>query len=66
MYAILKEGIMGNILVKLYEIWTVIQKEMSFKDISYLEPGSPIVQWTRTFCAMLEEGTMTNNPVKLF
>ena len=31
-YAILKEGIMGNIHVKLYEIWTVVQNEMSFKD----------------------------------
>ena len=34
-YAILKEGNMGNIYVKLYVIW-VIQKDMSFRDISYL------------------------------
>ena len=33
-YAILKEGIMGNIHVKLYEIWTSGQK-MSFKEKVY-------------------------------
>ena len=28
---------MGNIRMKSYEIWTIVQEEMSFKDISYLE-----------------------------
>ena len=28
---------MVNTHVKLYEIWTVVQMELSFKDISYLE-----------------------------
>ena len=36
-YAILKDGIMGNIYVKLYGFGPVVQKEMSIKDISYLE-----------------------------
>ena len=39
---------------------------MSFKDISYLEFWQPFVQWTGTICAILEEGIMRNNPVKLF
>ena len=36
-YAILKEGIFGNIHVKIYGNWTCGSK-MSLKDISYLEP----------------------------
>ena len=39
-YAIVKEGIMGNIQVK---FGPVVQEEMSFKDISYLELCS--VDW---------------------
>ena len=39
-YAILPEGIMGSIHVKLYEIWTS-SSEISFKDISYLELLQP-------------------------
>ena len=35
--ASLKEGIMGNIHVKLIEFGLVFKKEMSFRDISYLE-----------------------------
>ena len=54
-YAILKAGIMANI----HGIWTSVQKEMSFKHISYLE-------LYQTICAMLEEGMMRNNFVKLF
>ena len=33
---------MVNTHVKLYEIWAVVQMEMSFKDISYLEFWQPI------------------------
>ena len=46
-YAILKKGIIGNIHVNLYEIWTVVQEEISFKDISYIELLQPIclVDW---------------------
>ena len=36
-YAILKESIMGNIHVKLYGIWVSGSKDMSFKNIPYLE-----------------------------
>ena len=35
--AVFKKGIMGNIHLKLYEIGPVVQEEVSFKDISYLE-----------------------------
>ena len=34
-YAILKEGMMGNIHVKLYEIGPVFQEEMQFKTKVY-------------------------------
>ena len=40
-YAILKEGIMGNIHVSYMEFGPVVQKENSFKDISYLELWQP-------------------------
>ena len=36
----------------------VVQAEMSFKDISYLELWQPFVQWTESICAILEEGIM--------
>ena len=38
---------MGNIHVKLYEIWRLVQEEMSFQDISYLELWQPLcsVYW---------------------
>ena len=36
-YDLLKEGIMGNIRVKLCEIGPVVQEEMLLKDGSYLE-----------------------------
>ena len=58
-YAILKEGIMRNIHVKLYD-WTsgsggdVVKRHFLS---SYLE------LWTETICAILEEGIMRNNPV---
>ena len=41
-YAILKEGIMGNIHVKLYGTWTSGSGEMSLKDMSYLELWQPL------------------------
>ena len=44
----------------------VVQDKLSFKDISYLKLWQPFVQWTGTICAILEEGIMRNNPVKLF
>ena len=39
--AILVEGIMRNISVKIFCIWTKVQ-EMSFKGISYLELWQPL------------------------
>ena len=40
------------------ELGTVVQEEMSFKDISYLQLWWLIVQWSRTICAILVEGIM--------
>ena len=31
-YAILVEGIMGNLHVKVFKIWTIVQEEMLFKE----------------------------------
>ena len=47
------------------KFWPVVQ-EMLFKDISYLELWQPSIQWTETIYAIFEEGTMRDNPVKLF
>ena len=44
----------------------VVQEEMSFIDIYIYTSGSSFVQWTGTICAILEEGIMRKNPVKLF
>ena len=38
---------------------------MSFEDISYLEFSQPPYQWSETICAILVEGIMRNNSVKL-
>ena len=39
---------------------------MSFKDISYLELWQPFCLRCRNICALLVEGVMRNNSVKLF
>ena len=39
---------------------------MPFKDISYLELWQPFVQGSRIICAILIEGIMRKNSVKLF
>ena len=39
---------------------------MSFKDISYLELGWPLFGGVEPFCAILVEGLMRSNSVKLF
>ena len=44
----------------------VVQEEKLFKDISYLELWQPFFHWSRTICAILVEGIMRNNSVKLF
>ena len=43
------------------KFWPVVQKEMSFKDISYLEIRQPIysVDWNH----LLEEGILKNKPL---
>ena len=51
-YATLVEGIMGNIHVKLFfKFGPMVQEEMSFKDISYLELWQPLcsVEWNHLF-----------------
>ena len=39
---------------------------MSFKDISKWSVGGPLVKQSGTICAILVEGIMRNNSVKLF
>ena len=48
------------------EFEPVVQEEMSLKYISYLELWQPLVHWSGTICAILVEGIMGNNSVKLF
>ena len=57
---------MGNIHVKLYEIWSSGLGDVSYR---YFLSGALVglsVQWSRTICAFLAEGFLTNNSVKLF
>ena len=49
-----------------FEFETVVQKEMSFKDISYLEVWLPFFQRSGTICAISIEGIMRKDYVKLF
>ena len=44
----------------------MVQKEMSFKDISYLELWQPLCSADKKYCAILAEGIMRNDSVKLF
>ena len=44
----------------------MVQVEMLFKGISYLELWQPFCSAERTICAILVEGIMRNNSVKLF
>ena len=55
----LAECIMRNNSVNYFEVGPVVQGEMPFKAISYLEIWQPI-------CAILVEGIMRNNSEKLF
>ena len=48
------------------EFGLVVQKEMSFKDISHLELWQRLCSVDGSICAIFEEGIMRNNPVKLF
>ena len=49
---------MRNNSVKLFELGPAVQEEMSFKAISYLALWRPLLQWSGTICAILEEGIM--------
>ena len=84
-YAILKEGIRGNIHVKLYKIWIsgsggdviyrhfylelwqplrpMVQEEMAFKGISYLELWQLFCSAECNSLCILVEGIMRNNSV---
>ena len=52
--------------MKYFQIGPVVQEEMSFKDISYLELWKPFFQWSRTICVIIVECIMKNNFVKIF
>ena len=43
-----------------------VVKEISFKDISYIELCQPLFRQSKIICAILEEGIMSNNIVELF
>ena len=58
--AIFVEGILGTILLNYYEFGPVIQKEILFKDISYLEPCMP----ERNHLCNFVKGIMRNNSMK--
>ena len=55
---------MKNKSVK-FDFGPVVQEDMSFKDISYLELWRPFVQRSRIISAILEAAIMMNNSVKL-
>ena len=57
---------MDNIQLKLYEIWTSGSKGEVIKRHFLSRALAAPVQWTGNICAILEEGIMRNNPVKLF
>ena len=44
----------------------VVQEEMSFKDLSYLELWQPFVQRSVAICAILVEGIKRKNSVFVF
>ena len=49
-----------------FEFGPVVQEEMSFKDIYYLELWWPFVQRSRNICEILVDGVMRNNSVNSF
>ena len=55
-----------EIILNYFEFGPVVQMEMLFKDISYLKLWWPFIQWSGTICAILVDGMMRNNSVKLF
>ena len=56
---------MGTLMLSYMSFGPDVLK-MLFKGISYLELLQPFVQQTGTICAILEEGIMRNNSIKLF
>ena len=63
---------MGNILVKLYGIWTsgskrdVVQEQMLFKRILIWSFGSPPVRWSGTIYVILKVGILGSIQVMLY
>ena len=49
---------MRNNFVKLFKFGPAVQEKMSFKAVSYLSLWWPLLQWSGTICAILEEGIM--------
>ena len=49
-----------------FQFGPVMQEEMPFKGIFIWSSGSPFVQWRVNICAILLEGIIRNNFVKLF
>ena len=55
----------GTILWNYFEFGSVVQ-EMSFLRFHIWSCGGPSVPWSGTICAILVEGIIRNNSVKLF
>ena len=49
---------MRNNFVKLFKFGLAVQEKMSFKAVSYLSLWWPLLQWSGTICAILEESIM--------
>ena len=57
----------GTILSDYFEFGPVLQEEMSFKDVSYLELRQPLwFKWSGTICAIFVEYKYKDNSVKSF
>ena len=57
---------MRNNPVNYFEFGPVVQEEMQFKGISYLELWQPFYSSEYTICAILVESINRNNSAKLF
>ena len=52
-------------VVNYFKFGPVVQEEVPFKDISYLELWQPL-WWSGSSCAILVEGIIRNKSMKLF
>ena len=60
-----KNATWGPFLWNYFDFGPVVHG-ISFEDISYLELCQPLFRQSKTICAILVEGIMSNTSVKLF